>query len=519
MLRTIVRNVLSNWAGYLVSIVVAFFLSPYLVHTLGDKRYGTWTMIVAVTMYFRLLDLGVYQGVLQYVTRYRAQKQSARINEIVSTAACVLAVAAGLGILASAGLAWVYPKFVPTEGLDIWRIQVALLIVGASVSLTVFFEMFSGILVACQSFHMTNGVKIIFTPIKAGMLVWCLSSGMGLIAVAVVTFLVNFLGQLVKLWLAHREIPGLLIRPHLVSRSAGKELFGYGVWMFLIRVAVLFLTNIDLVIIGVIYGPLAATYYGIALSLITYAQAAMQGVSFTLIPVAIAGDAMNESWRVQSVLLRASRFGLIFGGTFFLGFLFWGEEFIANWMGPEYVSGETFISTATFLVIAAAGRVFVGGLMGSGQVLIATRRVRALSLVSIIGSGVSAGGVYLCAKYVDPIAAAVAMSAGFLVVTVIKTVYACRATNTGMVTFAREVLLAPLVALSLTAGACVAIGHLVHTGGWSGFVIRAGLMTLVAAVIGGYLCLKREERRNALRYVAARFRKRRKPGGEADAIS
>jgi len=509
VLRTIVRNVLSNWAGYAVTVVVAFFLSPYLVHTLGDERYGTWTMIVAVTAYFRLLDVGVYQGVLQYVARYRAQKQSAKINEIVSTAACVLALAAGVGILASAGLAWLYPKFVPTEGLDIWRIQITLLIVGASVSLTVIFEMFSGILVACQSFHMTNGVKIAIAPVKAGLLVWCLSSGMGLIAIAAVTFSANLLGQFATMWLAHRRVPGLTIRPRFVRRSAGKELFGYGVWMFLIRVSGLFLTNIDLVLIGVFYGPVAATFYGIALSMTMYAQSAMQGVSFVLTPVAINGDAMNQKWRVQSVLLRAGRFGLIFGGTFFLGFLFWGKEFIANWMGPEYVSGEKFISCATFLVIAAAGRVLAGGLMGPTHVLIAMRRVRSLALISVIGSGLGAGAVYLCVTYAGPLVASGAMAVSIFAATVVKTAYACKATDTSAARFAREVLLPPLVALSLTAGACVAIGHLVTMEGWTGFLVRASLMALVAVIAGGYLCLKPEERRSATSKVLTWVRSKR----------
>ena len=49
--NTIVKNVASNYVGVMGSIVIAFFLSPYLVHTLGDTGYGVWSIIASLTAY------------------------------------------------------------------------------------------------------------------------------------------------------------------------------------------------------------------------------------------------------------------------------------------------------------------------------------------------------------------------------------------------------------------------------------------------------------------------------------
>jgi hypothetical protein len=58
MLRTLLRNVLSNWAGFLVEACVAFYLSPFVIHTLGDTSYGIWILLTSLTCYFGILNGG-----------------------------------------------------------------------------------------------------------------------------------------------------------------------------------------------------------------------------------------------------------------------------------------------------------------------------------------------------------------------------------------------------------------------------------------------------------------------------
>ena len=506
MLKTVVRNVLSNWLGYVVAVVVGFFLSPYLVRRLGNEQYGTWTMIVALTGYIRLLDLGIYQGVLQYVTRYRSQGKVAEINEIVSTALGALALAAALGVVASAVMAGLYPRYFATENLSVWRVQVALLIVGVSVAVTVPFEIYNAIICSCHSFHVMNVISIGVRLASAGALVWALSRGMGLLAVATITLGVNLLAEAPRVWVAHRLVPGLRERPQNVTRSAGRQLFGYGLWMFVMRISSMLFVNIDLVLIGFFYGPVGATFYGIALTLISYAIMAIQGLSFVLGPVAIEGDARAEPWRLRSILLRASRVGLVLGGTFFVCFLFWGKEFIAEWMGPEYVSGRSFSSSAAILGVAAVGRVLGAGLIGPAQVLLGTRRVRPLALITLAQGLLAAVAAALCAKYVGPIAAAAAASIGMVGAHAAVTVYACRVTKTGARTFALGTILPVLVALGGTALAAGGIRQAVVTSGWVGIFLRIGLTVLVASLAGGYLCFDRSERQALVQWLVRRFR-------------
>ncbi len=58
-LRHIARNVMFNWLGTIANMAVGFFLSPFILHHLGQVAFGVWVLTVSVVGYLSLLDVGV----------------------------------------------------------------------------------------------------------------------------------------------------------------------------------------------------------------------------------------------------------------------------------------------------------------------------------------------------------------------------------------------------------------------------------------------------------------------------
>src|SRR5438477_10439758 len=56
--RLVVVGVVMNWAAFVVSAAIAFFLSPFIVRSLGDAVYGIWLLVTSSAAYLGLLDLG-----------------------------------------------------------------------------------------------------------------------------------------------------------------------------------------------------------------------------------------------------------------------------------------------------------------------------------------------------------------------------------------------------------------------------------------------------------------------------
>src|SRR6478609_3274113 len=103
--RTILRNIVSSWAGYAVHVIVAFLLTPFVLRSLGEARYGVWALAVGLTGYYGLLDLGISGGIGQYLTRYLAEKDFERLNRTASTGFFALIVCGMLICLCAFALA------------------------------------------------------------------------------------------------------------------------------------------------------------------------------------------------------------------------------------------------------------------------------------------------------------------------------------------------------------------------------------------------------------------------------
>ncbi len=103
------RNAVANGVGFLFTVVVGFFLSPYVVEHLGATRYGVWSLIAGLVGYLGLLDLGIRQAVNRYTASHYATGAHQEASLIVSAA---LRLFGFLGVLATL-LSGVFAYFGP----------------------------------------------------------------------------------------------------------------------------------------------------------------------------------------------------------------------------------------------------------------------------------------------------------------------------------------------------------------------------------------------------------------------
>jgi len=83
--KKILLNIFSNFSGLTAQIVIAFFLAPFLVHQLGDAKYGIWTILAALSGYMSLLDFGIAAAITKYVAEYLSKKDFDAINEVLNS--------------------------------------------------------------------------------------------------------------------------------------------------------------------------------------------------------------------------------------------------------------------------------------------------------------------------------------------------------------------------------------------------------------------------------------------------
>src|ERR1700676_660154 len=79
------KNLGSSWSALGVNVLVGIFLSPYILHRLGDEAFGLWVLIFSITGYYGLFDLGIRSSIIRYVAKYSATDENDELNRLINT--------------------------------------------------------------------------------------------------------------------------------------------------------------------------------------------------------------------------------------------------------------------------------------------------------------------------------------------------------------------------------------------------------------------------------------------------
>ena len=343
----IFRNILANWAGYFLSSAISFLLAPFLVHSLGKTNYGLWTLVLSLTGYFGLLDLGIRSSVGRFVARYLALGDQTNANRTINTALVILSAGGTLSLLAT----WVMVEFffhrfrVGPESEMTGKI--ALLLLGINVSCMLPMGVFSSLLIAIERYDVLNTMTVIGETTRALLVVGAIKFGYGLVTLAAITLSISFVQYIAILLLVRSYYPALKIGTGFVNIVTFKALVSYGGFRFISIVSNQLIFYSDSLVIGLYLGAEAITYFAIAGSLMNTGRNVVSLVTDTLTPSAARMDATDDVSGLQRLLILGTRMALLVALPLCLGFIFLGEQFMTLWMGKEFAYCATILAVLT----------------------------------------------------------------------------------------------------------------------------------------------------------------------------
>jgi O-antigen/teichoic acid export membrane protein len=363
--KQILRNVGSSWFALGMNVAVGIFLSPYILHHLGDDAFGLWILVFSVTGYYGLFDLGIRSSIVRYVAKYSATGEHEELNRLINTAMFSYT---GIGVVTMV-ITLVAARYVDT----IFRVPAdflitarwLLLMVGTSVSLGFPVGIFNGILEGLQRFYLLNFTNIGSTIMRALLIVVALRHGYGLLMVALITVSLPLLGGLVNSVAVFQHLR-LRIGPQYVSRSSLGRIASYSGTTFLIIVAGRLRFKTDALVIGTFVSATAITYFTIGSRLVDYASEVVSSLAQIFVPMSSQSQAQGDLDGLRKIFVagnRACAF-IIFPMTAILTVL--GKSVIEAWVGAKYVATSypvlliLLYPTTLMLAQSASGRTLWG---------------------------------------------------------------------------------------------------------------------------------------------------------------
>jgi O-antigen/teichoic acid export membrane protein len=369
--RQILKNVGSSWSALAINVMVGIFLSPFILHHLGDTGFGVWVVIFSVTGYYGLFDLGIRSSIIRYVSKYTATDDRKNLAHFVNTAlfsyTCIGVVSMALTFMLSTSVERLFK--IPPEMHS--QARLLLLMVGASVSLSFPLGVFGGMLEGLQRFYILNWTSIGATLARAALIVYFLNRGYGLLTVALLTVILPIFSSILRGIIVFRLCPVPIGLKH-VDRASFRHMANYGGTTFLVLVAARLRFRTDAIVLGTMMSAVAVTYFNIGSRIVDYAQEFVSSLAQVFVPMSSQSEATGNLDRVRKIYIAGNRVCafLILPITAILILL--GKHIIRIWVGARYVPHSypvlvvMIIPYALLMSQAASGRVLFG--LGKHQV-------------------------------------------------------------------------------------------------------------------------------------------------------
>jgi O-antigen/teichoic acid export membrane protein len=332
----VAKNVIAGWGGYLVSVLIAMFLSPYVVHRLGNTLYGIWTLVVSLTGYLGLLDMGVRGAVTRYVARYHAQGKHQEASSTASTALLLFGAGGALAIFIAAGLSgFAVNRFhIPDELRFAARIVAVL--AGTTVASSLIGGVFGGIVVGLQRVDLTNAVETSCAIVRAACIVAALSFGKGIITLGLIQLAFSLAAGLINMRLSFWLYPELRLGISKMSRPYLRDILSFGTYSFLLHIFAYLILYTDAVVIAAFLPVGLVTYFAIAGNLVTYARQTVGAITTSLTPMASQLEARGKHEELRQETITWTRYATAIVLAIGVTFLIRGKTFIGLWMGAAY---------------------------------------------------------------------------------------------------------------------------------------------------------------------------------------
>lgn len=387
----IIYNALTNYGATLFRSLIAFSLVPYMVTRIGTESYGVFLLAISAMGMVELFGMGLSKAVTKNVSGAAANGEVELINVVYSNS-LVWLIAIGLlgalsAVLVGQHFAGLFPDVSPAIALEG---RMTMFIMAGTILICLVGDTWKGLLAGVQRYDIINAVGCVQSGGRAICIVAYFNlANPTLLSVVVIFSLFYAVERIGLAFGCYKVIPELRASSGLVSYLGLRMIAGFAGFVLIGTVANLLISHLVKFMIGRNIGLTELTSYGIALTLMTFANAMVRSFANVLMPVASKYHGVGDGEAIGKLFLHGTKHSAIVilscvGVTApFLPALY------RLWMGPE------FVELCGITLVMFFGQAVVSYALCANQILTGMGRVRSICTVSLCYASVTLAVVWL----------------------------------------------------------------------------------------------------------------------------
>lgn len=488
--KQILTNITTNQAIFILNIVVVFYLTPFVIESLGKMYYGAWVLINTVMGYFSILEFGIRPALSRFVAKYRALGDTRKLQSIISTAFILLCATSLLCLIVTLGISLFIDHIFKLEGASIKLVRLTVVTVGIGFSIAIPLQIFGSVLAGIERFDLLNIGSFLELVFRTILIVYFLNNNGTIWHIAFSTVFISILRYFLDIYFVKKKIQQIQIDFTRFDRNLVIELLGYGVFSVIINISLVLIYQTDISIIGIFLGTSYVAIYSIPSTLVHYGRMMIVQCTRIFAPVMTRAFYNKNKSNLMEIYFEATYYVSSFSILIVVGVILLGKDFILLWVGREFIQG---ISVLYLLIIPQ-----IVGLSQqiSSQVLFGVNKIGALAVIESCSALMNMVLSLIFVKFFGLNGVALGTTVPLLIThTFILPVYTCRYLKVDFFSYLKKCYFKNLCLFCILLAGLPIKRHYLIVDSWFIFLLTVVFITIIWCILFVTLILKTEHRK------------------------
>lgn len=245
------KGVVLNYLNMAIGSLIPLFYTPIMLRLLGQDEYGLYKLSSSVTGYLGLLSMGIGSAILRNLIKARTEGGHTEEQRVFSLFLVIYKCIAALILLVGAILVfnlnvW-YADSLDSEALH--KMQVLVAIMACQSAMSFILGPYYSMITAHEKYIFAQSIGIFLTVLGPVSNLIALFLGYASIGIAISSFIVNFLGQIIYILYVRAEL-GFSTQYRNLPWNLLHNIFLFSFWSFLGEITGLLYNSTDTLMIG-----------------------------------------------------------------------------------------------------------------------------------------------------------------------------------------------------------------------------------------------------------------------------
>lgn len=266
--KVYVQNLVSSYLPYFAQIIITIIITPLLIKTFGQEKYGVYVLLNTFIAYFTLSNIGLPQTLIREIIQKREENNILKINQMISSTFFYYLIAVSIVLVINLLVFYIdifnlNSSILNTENINlIQSFSLGMLLVSLLFGIRLMSEIFDAIIKATNKIYITQLVKLINVILLGCSTYVALASYGSIEAVLLANILVSFF-VLFILIVQSKKLIEFKIELKNSNFKVFKEMIPSSFWYFMSGIGVLLIFQTDSIVISSIIGLSSVAVYSL----------------------------------------------------------------------------------------------------------------------------------------------------------------------------------------------------------------------------------------------------------------